>query len=95
MTMPTRQAQNLWGRAVGRLNKKTVDVALDKDALPNLQLEVFNTQNTRLIPEDARILLVVRKGLIWQRFTCGTRGDVQTPEDVDRGGNTLTQFGTD
>jgi hypothetical protein len=95
MTTPTRQAQNLWGRAVGRLNKKTTDVALDKEALPNVQLEVFDTKNTTLIPEDARILLVVRKGLIWQRFTCGTRGDVQTPEDVDRGGSALTLFGTD
>jgi hypothetical protein len=93
MTKKKLQSLSLWGRAIGRLNKKTTDVALDIGALPDVKLEVFDTSNTARIAENSRVVLIVRKGLIWQRFTCGTRGDIQTPEDVVHGGNTLTQFG--
>jgi len=91
-----RQMANLWGRAVGQLNQKIVDVKVnleEESGPPRFSIEVLDTSNTNRIPDTAKIWVVIRNRLRFQRFYCGTRGAPSTPKDFDSGGNEIIAFG--
>lgn len=91
-----RQMANLWGRAVGQLNQKIVDVKLildEESDPPRFSIKVLDTSNTNRIPETAEIWVIIRNRLRFQRFNCGSRRAPSTPEDIDSGGNEIIVFG--
>ena len=91
-----RQMANLWGRAVGQLNQKIVDVKLilnEESNPPRFSIEVLDTSNTNRIPETAEIWVIIRNRLRFQRFNCGSLGAPSTPEDIVSGGNEIIAFG--
>jgi len=91
-----RQMANLWGRSVGQLNQKIVDVELklEREANPpTVEVGVLETSNTEEIPEDAEIWLNIRRRLRIHRYYCGTRINPLIPDDVEGGGNQITAFG--
>lgn len=89
----TRQMVNLWGDAVGQLNQKVIDIEIKKDKLPELELEFHNTTKMHNIPDDAEVYLIFRDRLRKQRFYAGTKGALQTPQDIDLKTNELIIFG--
>jgi len=91
-----RQMANLWGRSVGQLNQKIVDIdwTLDRENFPpTVDFKILETSNTEEIPDDAEIWLNIRYRLRMHRYYCGTKGDPHLPKDGDDGGNKVTAFG--
>ena len=89
----TRQMVNIWGDAIGQLNQKVKDIEIKQDKLPRVELEFHNTTKMNNIPDDAEVYLIFRDRLRKQRFYAGTKGTLQTPQDIDLGTNELTIFG--
>lgn len=91
-----RQMANLWGRSVGQLNQKIVDIGWtlnQENYPPTVDFDIQDTSNTEQIPDDAEIWLNIRYRLRMHRYYCGTKANPQLPEDRDDGGNEVTAFG--
>ncbi len=94
-----RGYKNLWGRSIGQLNQKTLDVKLNIDAdvsPPQFDIEI-DTTTTKIgqIPENSEIRLYIRKRLRIHHYECGTLGDPKSPSEIDAGDNKITKFGKD
>ena len=53
-----RQMANLWGRSVGQLNQKIVDIGWtlnQENYPPTVDFDIQDTSNTEQIPDDAEI----------------------------------------
>ena len=94
-----RGYKNLWGRSIGQLNQKTLDVNLNIDhdvSPPQFDIEIDTaTTKIRQIPENSKIRLSIRKRLRIHHYDCGTLGNPKTPSEIDAGDNKITKFGED
>ena len=91
-----RQMANLWGRAIGQLNQKIVDVKFNLDnntSPPSFEIEIEETTNTAQIPLNAEIRVMIRRGLRKQRYDCGTMGEPHLPVEETISSNQITLFG--
>ena len=91
-----KQFYNLWGRSIGQLNQKVIDVHfnLNKDVSPaNFEFEIEDTTNTKEIPDSAEIHIIIRRRLRVHRYNCGTKGEPTIPTEIDNLDNNITKFG--